>query len=83
MSYWIEDHLGWISVISIVLLFGLLVWASKKQTEAIDQECASMLTLARTPRDTLDVRIACNKMHDDAAMRAAVIAAGSLAASRR
>lgn len=72
-----------IVVLAIVALVGLIAM----QSVAMDGECANMMRLAHSSRDSLDAKIACNKMHSDAATANAVaigagLVAGS-AASRR
>lgn len=62
MSYWIEDHLGWILGVVIVGLLVLVVWSTSKESAALDTECTAMMQMARTPHDSLEARIACNKM---------------------
>lgn len=48
--------------VGVVIVIVLVI---KAQGRSIDRECASMMTLARTTRDTLDVRIACGKLRSD------------------
>lgn len=67
-----------------VLLLALVEWNSR----SIDGECARMMTFARASRDSLDVRMACNRLHSDAATATAIgigagIVAGSSAARGR
>jgi hypothetical protein len=65
-------------VLCVVVIFACIEW----QSRAIDGECARMMMLARTNRDTLDVRIACSRLHSDANTATAIsIGAGIVAGS--
>lgn len=75
---WIYDHLGWLVVAGLIALVAL-IWMDVR---SMDRECQHMMQLARSPRDSLDARIACNKMQSDAATAFAIgAAAGAIAGS--
>lgn len=80
MSYWIDDNIGWILGAVTVALIVLVVWATHKESQALTDECNSMMQMARSSRDSLDVRIACNKMRSDWETRIAISAAAGVVA---
>lgn len=78
MGDWIFDHFGWILTAAIILLIVLII----KADNGIDKECDNMMKLAHTSHDTLEVKIACNQMHDGFARNIAIgAAAGAVAGS--
>lgn len=78
MLDWMFDHSGWMLIGFIALLIALIVYASND----IDKECDNMMKLAHSSHDTLEVKIACNQMHNDFARNIAIgAAAGAVAGS--
>ena len=60
-----------------IALIGFIAYMSDRE---VNQRCAALLTYARTTRDTLDAKIACEAMHDASNTAMAVGVAGGVAA---
>lgn len=69
---WLLDQL-WLFYVAGALLLGVLVYYGQRQ---LTKRCNGVMALARTPRDSLDAQIACEKMQSDAATAAAIGSAG-------
>ena len=68
--------------IAVVAMLGLIVAAGVASGRAVSAQCAEIMSAARTPRDTLDAKIACQKARDAANMRLTLgVAAGVIAGS--
>jgi hypothetical protein len=69
----------------LVVALAVLLWSMDVSLKA---RCGEVMALARSPRDSLDAKIACEKMVSDANTAIAIgaasgAAAGAMAGSRR
>lgn len=81
------DEFPWISILIVAICVCLAGWAIHKSGQEMDRKCTAIMSLARTPRDTLDAAIACQQLRDAEANRmalavAAGVVAGSMAGSK-
>lgn len=77
-----EKKLMWVMGLVVVACFAVIVAIGMASDRAVNAQCAEIMSAARTPRDTLDAKIACQKARDAAAMRmTAAVAAGVIAGS--
>jgi hypothetical protein len=70
----------WVIGVLAVVAFVLLLWGAERSD---NRRCQEIMALARTSRDSLDAKIACERIHDNTTQAIAIgAAAGAIAGSR-